>query len=79
MTFEEFKVINERRARLHIQKKALEMRNEPLKLEEQIKSDAQFRLAHDLWMKAERDYRDALCNFTVEELEELAKGGENGV
>lgn len=40
--------------------------------EERATADALYRIAQDAWMKAERDYRDAISGLSAGELSKLA-------
>lgn len=45
-------------------------------LDEQVAADARYRLAHDAWMKAETDYREAIAALSVEDLLRLSQSGD---
>lgn len=63
--------LNLRRSKLQQEVYFMGMMNRPSDYEEQLKSDAAYRLVRDAWIKAETEYTDALSNMTAEELEEL--------
>ena len=51
---------------------ALGMRNQPVDYDKRLAADAQYALSYDAWMKAERDYRDAMSRMTTDELMAVA-------
>ena len=67
--------LNEQRAQLSLAVTALRMMNAcGLSSEERLKADAQYRLAHDAWMKAEADYRHAINAMNAREIAALSRG-----
>ena len=68
--------LNRRRAEALVLVQALGLANTPFTLEGRVKADAQYRLAQDAWLAAEREYRRAIDGLSAEELRELVKETE---
>lgn len=65
--------LNERRAQAAEVMRYLGLQSWNPDPEARIKADAHYRLMHDNWMRAEKDYADALAKLSSEELSALAK------
>jgi hypothetical protein len=64
--------LNERRARTYDHLTMLGMMNTSHDRDERIKQVAQYRLAKDAWMAAEREFNGAIGALSAAELEALA-------
>lgn len=70
--------LNEVRTRLGQNVKFMGAMNSPLDPEKQLQSAAQYKLAHDAWLKAESEYRAAINGLSAVELAEIASSPSQG-
>ena len=64
--------LNISRARAYAMVRGIGMMNTPSDYSERLASDAQYRLAHDAWIRAEREYSAELRDTSTETLRALA-------
>ncbi len=69
--------LNRRRAEAQMALHAYNMRQTPTDPKEQVAAMAQHRLLNDAWLKAEKDYAEAMNALSTDELIALANSTAN--
>lgn len=66
--------LNKRRCSAMMRVRVWETMQTPSDPDARLKADADLALAIDIWMKAEKEFQDAIQGMTSEELEKIAIG-----